>query len=84
MFNFIIGTSPTDAFAGIGGYYYVITAVFCLFPATLANLYYVETANHTLEEIAVAFGHKAFLHEDDQVMASAHPDIVIITSETFR
>ena len=83
MYKFIIGTSPTDAFVVIGGYYYVIIAGFCLFSATPANLHYVETANHTLEEIAIAFGDKAFLHEDDQVMASVHPDIVIITGETF-
>jgi hypothetical protein len=64
--------SSPDAFAGIGGYYYVIIAGFCLFSVGLAKFYYVETASHTLEEIAVAFGDKAFLHEDDEVIASAH------------
>jgi MFS family permease len=71
IFNFIIGMSSPDAFAGIGGYYYLIIAGFCLFSAGLAYFYYVETANHTLEEIAVAFGDKAFVDDDEQVMASA-------------
>ncbi|KAH6699988.1 general substrate transporter [Leptodontidium sp. MPI-SDFR-AT-0119] len=70
-FNFIIGMSSPAAFDGIHGYYYVIIAGFCLFSVGLAKFYYVETANHTLEEIAVAFGDKAFLMEDEQVMASA-------------
>ncbi|KAH6699970.1 hypothetical protein BKA61DRAFT_647115 [Leptodontidium sp. MPI-SDFR-AT-0119] len=71
-FNFIIGMSSPAAFDGIHGYYYVIIAGFCLFSVGLAKFYYVETANHTLEEIAVAFGDKAFLMEDEHVMASAH------------
>ena len=54
MFNFIIGMSSPAAFDGIHGYYYVIIAGFCLFSVGLAKFYYVETANHTLEEIAVA------------------------------
>ncbi|OBT45487.1 hypothetical protein VE00_05050 [Pseudogymnoascus sp. WSF 3629] len=71
VFNFIIGMSSPDAFAGIHGYYYVVIAGFCLCSVALAKFYYVETANHTLEEVAVAFGDKAFFREDDQVMASA-------------
>jgi hypothetical protein len=71
-FNFIIGMSSPDAFAGIHGYYYIVIAGFCLISVALAKFYYVETANHTLEEVAVAFGDKAFLREDDQVMASAN------------
>ncbi|KFZ10148.1 hypothetical protein V501_05333 [Pseudogymnoascus sp. VKM F-4519 (FW-2642)] len=71
IFNFIIGMSSPDAFAGIHGYYYVVIAGFCLCSVALVKFYYVETANHTLEEVAVAFGDKAFLRQDDQVMASA-------------
>ncbi|KFY74759.1 hypothetical protein V498_09957, partial [Pseudogymnoascus sp. VKM F-4517 (FW-2822)] len=63
VFNFIIGMSSPDAFSGIHGYYYVIIAGFCLCSVALAKFYYVETANHTLEEVAVAFGDKAFLRE---------------------
>lgn len=63
--------SSPAAFDGIHGYYYVIIAGFCLISVALAKFYYVETANHTLEEIAVAFGDKAFMMEDEQVMASA-------------
>lgn len=63
--------SSPDAFAGIHGYYYIVIAGFCLCSVALAKFYYVETANHTLEEVAVAFGDKAFLCEDDQVMVSA-------------
>jgi Sugar (and other) transporter len=71
VFNFIIGMSSPDAFAGIGGYYYVIIAEFCLFSTGLAYFYYVETANHTLEEIAIAFGDKAFVENDDEIMQGA-------------
>jgi Sugar (and other) transporter len=71
VFNFIIGMSSPDAFAGIGGYYYVIIAGFCLFSTGLAYFYYVETANHTLEEIAIAFGDKAFVENDDEIMQGA-------------
>ena len=60
VFNFIIGMVSPDAFAGIGGYFYLVIAGFCLFSAGLAHFYYVETAGVTLEEIAVAFGDKAF------------------------
>ena len=60
-----------DAFAGIHGYFYVVIAGFCLFSAGLAYFYYVETAGHTLEEIAVAFGDKAFLSSDEEIMANA-------------
>ncbi|KAG4432314.1 hypothetical protein IFR05_012193 [Cadophora sp. M221] len=71
MFNFIIGMSSPAAFDGIHGYYYVIIAGFCLISVCLAKFYYVETANHTLEEIALAFGDKAFMMEDEQVIADA-------------
>lgn len=57
-----------DAFAGIGGYFYLVIAGFCLFSAGLAHFYYVETAGHSLEEIAIAFGDKAFADEDEQVL----------------
>jgi len=57
-----------DAFAGIHGYFYLIIAAFCLFSAGLAHFYYVETAGHTLEEIAVAFGDQAFADGDREVM----------------
>lgn len=72
MFNFAIGMSAPDAFAGIGGYYYVIIAGFCLISVALAYFFYVETANHTLEEIALAFGDKAFAADDETVVATAH------------
>jgi hypothetical protein len=71
IFNFIIGMVSPDAFAGIGGYFYLIIASFCLFSAGLAYWYYVETAGHTLEEIAVAFGDQAFASGNDEVMATA-------------
>ena len=69
--NWIITMSCPDAFAGIGGYYYIIISGFCLFSSGLAYFYYVETANHTLEEIAIAFGDKAFVENDDEIIASA-------------
>lgn len=68
IFNFIIGMVSPDAFAGIHGYFYLIIAGFCLFSAGLAHFYYVETANHTLEEIAVAFGDKAFADNDEEII----------------
>ena len=68
LFNFAIGMSAPDAFGGIHGYFYLVIAAFCLFSAGLAYFYYVETANHTLEEIAVAFGEKAFEGDADEVM----------------
>ncbi|KAI7774762.1 MFS sugar transporter [Diaporthe eres] len=71
IFNFIIGMVSPDAFAGIGGYFYLVIAGFCLFSAGLSYFYYVETAGHTLEEIAVAFGDKAFEGDDGEVMATA-------------
>lgn len=67
IFNFIIGMVAPDAFAGIGGYFYLVIAAFCLFSAGLAHFYYVETAGHTLEEIAVAFGEKAFEGDEDEI-----------------
>ncbi|OJJ57199.1 hypothetical protein ASPSYDRAFT_155863 [Aspergillus sydowii CBS 593.65] len=63
VFNFIIGMVSPDAFAGIHGYFYVIIAGFCLFSAGLVYFYYVETANHSLEEIAALFGDQAFENE---------------------
>ncbi|KAH7084551.1 general substrate transporter [Paraphoma chrysanthemicola] len=71
IFNFIIGMVSPDAFAGIGGYFYLVIAGFCLFSAGLSHFYYVETAGHSLEEIAVAFGDKAFADSDEEVMESA-------------
>ncbi|KAL3450520.1 general substrate transporter [Aspergillus insuetus] len=70
-FNFIIGMSSPDAFDGLGGYYYVIILGFCLFSVGLVKLYYVETSKHTLEELAIAFGDRAFEDDDDAVMSSA-------------
>lgn len=72
LFNFAIGMSAPDAFAGIGGYYYVIIAGFCLTSVALAYFYYVETAKHSLEEIAIAFGDKAFTADDEDIVAVAH------------
>ena len=71
IFNFIIGMVSPDAFAGIHGYFYLIIAGFCLFSAGLAWFYYVETAGHTLEEIAIAFGDKAFLDSDEEIVAQS-------------
>ncbi|CRG82808.1 Sugar transport protein 4 [Talaromyces islandicus] len=68
IFNFIIGMVSPDAFAGIHGYFYLVIAGFCLFSAGLVHFYYVETANHTLEEIAVAFGDTAFADDVTDVM----------------
>jgi hypothetical protein len=42
-----------------------------LFSAGLAYFYYVETAGHTLEEIAVAFGDQAFVSGNEEVMMTA-------------
>jgi hypothetical protein len=63
-----------DAFAGIGGYFYLIIGGFCLSSAALAYWYYVETASLSLEEIATAFGDKAFVDNDEEVMAQATGD----------
>ncbi len=71
IFNFVIGMVSPDAFAGIHGYFYLVIAGFCLGSAALVYFYYVETANHTLEEIAVAFGEKAFADHDTEVMEIA-------------
>jgi len=68
IFNFIIGMVSPDAFAGIHGYFYLIIAGFCLFSAGLAHFYYVETSGCSLEEIAIAFGDKAFAENDQEVM----------------
>ncbi|THZ97952.1 general substrate transporter [Aureobasidium pullulans] len=78
IFNFIIGMVSPDAFDGIHGYFYVVIGGFCLFSAGLAYSYYVETAGHSLEEIAVAFGDKAFVHNDEEVMAQASGDVTSI------
>ncbi|KAF7540714.1 hypothetical protein G7054_g1176 [Neopestalotiopsis clavispora] len=64
LFNFIIGMSSPSAFAAMHGYYYVLILGFCLFSAGMVKLLYVETARHTLEEIATAFGDLAFLDEN--------------------
>ncbi|KAH6639226.1 general substrate transporter [Boeremia exigua] len=68
IFNFIIGMVSPDAFAGIGGYFYLVIAGFCIFSAGLAHFYYVETANYSLEEIAIAFGEKAFADGNEEVL----------------
>ncbi|KAK4905790.1 hypothetical protein LTR49_024965 [Elasticomyces elasticus] len=75
IFNFIIGMVSPDAFAGIGGYFYLVIAGFCLCSGILAWLYYVETAGHSLEEIAVAFGDKAFMDSDEDIMRHASVDM---------
>ncbi|KAK4903591.1 hypothetical protein LTR49_026800 [Elasticomyces elasticus] len=75
IFNFIIGMVSPDAFAGIGGYFYLVIAGFCLCSGILAWLYYVETAGHSLEEIAVAFGDKAFIDSDEDIMRHASVDM---------
>ncbi|KAM0549079.1 hypothetical protein ACHAPJ_009654 [Fusarium lateritium] len=72
LFNFIIGMSSPKAFAGIHGYYYVIILGFCLFSVGLVKFYFVETAHHTLEEISTAFGDKAFMDDDNQIMQEAN------------
>ena len=79
IFNFIIGMVSPDAFSGIHGYFYLVIAAFCLFSAGLAYFYYVETAGHTLEEIALAFGDRAFEDGDSEVM-----EIAELTSEKRR
>lgn len=71
VFNAIIGLVSPDAFAGIGGYFYLVIAGFCLFSAGLSHFYYVETAGCTLEEIAVAFGDKAFSGDDAEIISIA-------------
>lgn len=71
IFNFIIGMVSPDAFSGIHGYFYLVIAGFCLSSAVLVHFYYVETAHHSLEEIAVAFGDKAFVDCDVEVMEMA-------------
>ncbi|KAJ5874598.1 uncharacterized protein N7529_003028 [Penicillium soppii] len=76
VFNFIIGMVSPDAFSGIHGYFYLVIAGFCLSSAILVHFYYVETAHHTLEEIAVAFGDKAFADCDAEVMEEAKSETV--------
>ncbi|UNI22174.1 hypothetical protein JDV02_008087 [Purpureocillium takamizusanense] len=82
LFNVVIGMSAPDAFAGIGGYYYLIIAGFCLTSVALTYFYFVETANHTLEEVALAFGDKAFAADDVVIMATAglHRDRGVVSS----
>jgi Sugar (and other) transporter len=74
IFNFIIGMVAPDAFAAINGYFYLIIAGFCLFSAGLAHFYYVETAGCTLEEIATAFGDRAFADSEENIMGIVNPD----------
>jgi hypothetical protein len=51
---------------------------FCLFSVGLVKFYYVETANSTLEELALVFGDRAFEDDADAVMGrtalSTHED----------
>jgi MFS family permease len=68
IFNFIIGMVSPDAFARVGGYFYLVLAGFYLFSSGLAYFYYVEIANHSLEEIVIAFGDKAFADGNAKVM----------------
>jgi hypothetical protein len=58
-------------FAGIGGYFHIVVAGFCLCSAALSHSYYAEKSENNLEEIAVAFGDKAFADGDEDVMESA-------------
>lgn len=81
IFNFIIGMVSPDAFASIHGYFYLVIAGFCLFSAGLAYFYYVETAGHTLEEIATAFGDKAFVDDDGEVKATAEVKMTSLKEE---
>jgi hypothetical protein len=81
IFNFIIGMVSPDAFTGIGRYFNLIIASFCLFSAGLTHFYYVETANHTLEEISVAFGDKAFVDADEEITESANKESETIHNE---
>lgn len=64
--------SSPSAFAGIQGYYYIIITGFCLFSVALVKYTYVETAHHTLEEISIAFGDRACLSDDQEVVNSSH------------
>lgn len=71
VFNFLIGMVSPVAFSGIHGFFYLVIGGFCLTSACLVHFYYVETANHSLEEIAIAFGEKAFADNDMDVMEVA-------------
>lgn len=73
--------SSPDAFSGIGGYYYLIIMGFCLFSVGLVKFYYVETAKHTLEELAVAFGDRAFEDDSDAVIYAAN---VHMTANVYK
>jgi len=57
----------------------LVIAGFCLFSAGLAHFYYVETAGHSLEEIAIAFGDKAFADSDAEVLDTMTADTEKIT-----
>lgn len=70
IFNFLIGMISPDAFARIHGYFHLVVAGFCLISAFLAWFYFTETARYTLEEIAIAFGDKAFIDLDDKITRS--------------
>ncbi|PLB50310.1 general substrate transporter [Aspergillus steynii IBT 23096] len=71
VFNFVIGMVSPVAFSGIHGFFYLVIGGFCLTSACLVHFYYVETANHSLEEIAIAFGDQAFADNDADVMEVA-------------
>ncbi|KAI0011313.1 putative MFS sugar transporter [Xylariaceae sp. FL0662B] len=80
IFNFLIGMVSPKAFAGIGGYFYLIIAGFCLTSTALAYFYYVETANHNLEEIAIAFGDRAFADENEVMEIDTNGDGKVLSS----
>lgn len=76
IYGFTWGPMPWLLPAGIGGYYYIIIAGFYLFSTGLVYFYYVETAHHTLEEIAIAFGDKAFAHDDEEILRETRMSLV--------
>ncbi|KAA8917593.1 hypothetical protein TRICI_000286 [Trichomonascus ciferrii] len=60
--NFAIGMSTPSGFATMHGYYYLMIVGFNLISILLVKFFYIETAKHSLEEIAVLFGDQAFEH----------------------
>lgn len=67
-----------NAFAGTHGYFYVVIGGLWLFSTGLAYFYYVEKAGHSLEKTAIAFGDRAFVHNDEEVMAQGDVDSIQI------
>lgn len=62
--NFAIGMSTPSGFATMHGYYYLMIVGFNLLSILIVKFFFVETAKHSLEEIAVLFGDQAFEHTD--------------------